>query len=239
MKSTTLIIARKELRTYFNAPIAYIFLAVFVIAGFYLFFDSFWSRNQAALRTLFSQLPMLFLILVPALTMRLWSEERKIGTLEHLLSLPVKLHQVVLGKFLASLALLAVALLLTTPLAVTAAVLGNLDAGPVLGGYLGALFMGAAYLAIGLFVSSLTENQVLSFILTLAICFLLWMVGEEFILARLPVSWLSAMESVGLGARFRSIGRGVLDLRDLVYYASFIAFFLYLNMGMLKLRKWR
>lgn len=232
-----LAITKKELRAYFNSPIAYVFLVLFLGASLASFFHWAWARDEASVRDLFEALPLLLLFLVPALTMRLWSEERKLGTLEVLLTLPVRDGEVVLGKFLASLLLLALALALTAGAPITMATLGPLDWGPVLGGYLAALLLGAAYLSIGLFVSSLTENQILAFLGALLACFLVWAVGEEFFIRILPERAAGLAELVGTGARFRSIGRGVLDLRDLVYYGSIVAFMLASNAAALDLRK--
>jgi ABC-2 type transport system permease protein len=232
-------IARKELRSYFNSPIAYVFLVLFLGASLVSFFHWAWARDEASARDLFEALPLLLLFLVPALTMRLWSEERKLGTLEVLLTLPVRDGEVVLGKFLASLFLLGLALALTIGAPITMAALGPLDWGPVAGGYLAAFLLGAAYLAVGLFVSSLTENQILAFLGTLLSCFLLWAVGEEFFTRVLPERGAALAQLLGTGARFRSIGRGVLDLRDLLYYASIVALMLYLNAAALDARKGR
>ena len=158
-------VALRELRSYFNSPIAYIFLAAFVGAALFTFFNikAFFSHGQADLRGLFDAIPLLTLLLVPALTMRLWAEEAKQGTMELLLTLPARDHELVCGKFLASWALLAIGLAMTLPLAITVSSLGNLDWGPVVGGYVGALLLGAAYLSVGQFVSALTENQILAF----------------------------------------------------------------------------
>jgi ABC-2 type transport system permease protein len=230
-------VLKRELRSYFNSPIASVFLLLFTGASLASFFHEAWARNEASARDLFEALPLLLLFVVPALTMRLWSEERKLGTVEVLLTLPVRDGAVVLGKFFASLLLLALALALTAGAPLTMAALGPLDWGPVAGGYLAALLLGAAYLSIGLFVSSLTENQILAFLGTLLACFSIWMVGEEFVARILPRSLAELGQLFGTGARFRSIGRGVLDLRDLLYYGSIVAFMLYLNVAALDRRK--
>ena len=162
-------VAGRELRAYFNSPIAYVFLLVFVGAALFTFFNAnaFFSRGRADLRGLFDAVPFLMVLLVPALTMRLWAEERKQGTLEVLLTLPARDHELVAGKFLASWALLGVGLVLTAALPLTVSTIGDLDWGPVLGGYLAALLLWGAYLAVGQFVSATTENQILAFILAL------------------------------------------------------------------------
>ena len=174
-------VAGRELKSYFNSPIAYIFLLVFVGAALFTFFNvnTFFSRGRADLRGLFDSLPLLMVLLVPALTMRLWAEEDKQGTLEVLLTLPAHQHELVLGKFLASWALLGAGLALTFALPLSVAAMGNLDWGPVIGGYVGGLLLGGAYLAAGQFISATTENQILAFILALVVCLGLYGLGTE------------------------------------------------------------
>ncbi len=233
-------VALRELRSYFNSPIAYVFLLVFVGAALFTFFNvqAFFARGQADLRGLFEAVPLLMLLLVPALTMRLWAEEAKSGTIELLLTLPAKDVELVAGKFLASWALLAVGLTITLPLAMTVSTLGNLDWGPVLGGYLGALLLGAAYLAVGQFVSALTQNQILAFILALLVCVLLYGVGSEAVTGLFSDRAATALRALGTGSRFSSIARGVVDLRDLLYYASLTLFFLGLSVSALRVKRW-
>jgi ABC-2 type transport system permease protein len=177
-------------------------------------------------------------LLVPALTMRLWAEEAKSGTLEMLLTFPARDGELVLGKFLASWALLAVGLLLTLPLALAVAFLGPLDWGPVVGGYLGALLLGAAYLAIGQFISALTENQILAFILAFVVCLIFYGMGTEVVVRLFSDRTATLLRSLGTGSRFESIARGVIDLRDLVYYLSLTGFFILLSIGALRARRW-
>jgi len=233
-------IARRELGSYFSSPIAYVFLLTFVGVVLFTFFNvnAFFGRAQADMRALFSSIPLLLLWLVPALTMRLWAEEQKQGTIELLLTLPVRDRELVGGKFLASWILLAVGLALTLPLPLTVAFLGNLDWGPVWGGYLGALLLGAAYLAVGQFVSALTENQILAFILSLVVCMGLYGLGTEVFLGLFSDGTAAVLRSLGTGSRFESIGRGVVDLRDLVYYVSLTVFFLTLSVGALRAKRW-
>ena len=233
-------IAARELAAYFNSPIAYVFLFSFAIAAIFTFFNvnAFFSRGQADMRALFDSVPFLTLLLVPALTMRLWAEEEKQGTVEVLLTLPCHDRDWVAGKFLASWALLGCGLLLTIPLPVTVSVLGNLDWGPVIGGYLGALLLGAAYLALGQFVSALTENQILAFILALFLCLGLWGIGTEAFAGLFDDRVGALLRSLSTGSRFSSIARGVLDLRDLTYYASLTLFFLALSVGALRAKRW-
>jgi len=233
-------VAGRELRSYFNSPIAYVFLLVFAGAALFTFFNvnTFFARGIADLRGLFDAIPLLMVLLVPALTMRLWAEERKQGTMELLLTLPARDHELVFGKFLASWALLATGLGLTIVLPITASTLGALDWGPVVGGYIGALLLGAAYLAVGQFVSATTENQILAFILALVVCLGLYGLGLDSFAGLFPDRTAALLRSLGTGSRFSSIARGVIDLRDLVYYLSLTGFFLAASVGALRARRW-
>ncbi len=234
------VVAARELRAYFNSPIAYVFLVAFVGAALFTFFNmqAFFARGQADLRGLFESVPFLLLLLVPALTMRLWAEEAKQGTIELLLTLPARHHELVGGKFLASWALVGVGLALTLPLAMTVSNLGQLDWGPVIGGYIGAMLLGAAYLSVGQFISALTENQILAFILALLLCLAMWGIGTEAFSGLFADRMSAAMRAVATGSRFRSIARGVLDVRDLLYYLSVTFFFLAASVGALRARRW-
>ena len=228
----------KEFRSYFHSPIAYIYLVVFIAFTSWFYFRGFFVMNTATMRGFFSLMPWTFLFLIPAVTMRLWAEEQKLGTMEVLMTWPVREHEAVLGKYFAGLGLLLVSLLLTLPLTATVFLVGGPDPGPVLTGYLGLVLMGGAYLAIGLFASSLTENQIVAFIFGVIITFALFIVGEDFIIVAAP-GWLAPILSfLGLGAHFSSIGRGVIDSRDVIYYLSVIFFFLYLNVRRIESRKW-
>ena len=228
----------KEFRSYFHSPIAYIYLVVFIAFTAWFFFRGFFVMNAATMRGFFSLMPWTFLFLIPAVTMRLWAEEQKLGTMEVLMTWPVREHEAVLGKYFAGLGLLLVSLLLTLPLTATVFLVGGPDPGPILTGYLGLVFMGGAYLAIGLFASSLTENQIVAFIFGVIMIFSLFIVGEDFIIVAAP-GWLAPILSfLGLGAHFSSIGRGVIDSRDVIYYLSVIFFFLYLNVRRIESRKW-
>jgi len=171
--------------------------------------------------------------------MRLWAEEKQIGTIEFLLTLPLTNWQAVLAKFIGALIFLMIALLLTITLPLTLWWLGPPDWGPIIGSYLGACFLGGAYLAIGLFVSSLTKNQIIAFIMSLAIGFLLFIVGEDFVIAGLPPGPAALAQFIGLGRRFSNIARGVVDSRDVIYYLSLIWFALWLNVKVLTGRKWQ
>ena len=235
-------VARRELRAYFNSPIAYVFLLVFVGTAMFSFFNlnAFFARDQADLRALFEAIPLLALLLVPALTMRLWAEEEKQGTIEVLLTLPAGDFELVAGKFLASWGLLGAGLALTLPLPLILSLsgAGNFDWGPIWGGYVGALLLGAAYLAVGQFISALTENQILAFILTLVTCVVLYGVGTEAFSGLFSDRTGSALRALGTGSRFESISRGVIDLRDLLYYVSLTSFFLLLSIAALRSKRW-
>jgi ABC-2 type transport system permease protein len=236
---TILTIFWKEFRGYFNSPIAYIFIISFLVFTNWLFFKGFFLMNQASLRSFFSILPWVFLFLAPAVTMRSWAEEKKLGTIELLMTLPVKDYEVVLGKFLASFIFLIVTLLCSIPLPLTVMLVGNPDIGPIWGGYLGAFFMGGAYLAIGCFASSLTENQIVAFIIAIFLSFALLIIGENLVIMNLPAALVPVFTFLGLGAHFESIGRGVIDSRDIIYYISIIGFFLFLNGLSVESRKWK
>ncbi len=229
---------KRELRGYFNSPIAYIFIVVFLMIASWLFFRGYFLYGQADLRPFFSLLPWMFLFFVPAVSMRLWAEERKLGTVELLMTLPVRDEEVILGKFLAGLTLITLTVILEFPLVAITAKLGDVDPGPVIGGVVGAILLGGAYLAIGLFISALTENQIVAFILGVVACFALFIVGESLVLVTAPSSLAPLLSYLGLGAHFESIGRGVIDSRDVIYYLSVSGFFLYLNRLALAGRRW-
>ena len=225
--------------SYFNSPIAYIFIGVFLVIGNWLFFKNFFLIGQVSMRAYFDLLPWIFLFLSPAITMRLWAEEKKTGTVEFLLTLPVTDWQVVLAKFFSSLAFILISLLLTLTLPITLAILGNVDWGPVIGGYLGALFLGGAYLSLGLFISSLTKNQIIAFVLGLVACFMAFIVGADFVLIGAPKFAAPTMKFLGLGSHFYNITKGVIDSKDIIYYGSFIFIFLWLNAQIIQNRSWK
>ena len=225
-------VAKKELRGYFNSAVAVIFLAAFLTVTLYTFFwrEKFFARGLADLRPLFEWMPKLLIIVVSALAMRLWADERRAGTLEILLTLPVPRWKLVVGKFVAGMILLAIALGLTLELPITIAKLGNLDLGPVIGGYFAALLLSAAYLAIGMCVSAATDNQIVAFVGTAFVCGLIYAVGGD---------GTSALgRQLGTGARFESVARGVLDLRDLAYYGSIVAVGIAVNVLLLDRLTW-
>ncbi len=233
-------IAKKELQIFFGSPMAAVFIGAFLLAVLFSFFwlETFFARNSAEVRGLFRWLPLLMIFLAAALTMRQWSEEQRMGTLEVLLTLPVRLSHLVLGKFVAVLLLVALALALTLGLPVTVSFLGPLDWGPVIGGYLGALLLAAAYLAIGLFVSSRTDNQIVALLGTVLLAGFFYLLGSTGITDFMGTSLGELFRNLGTGSRFASIERGVLDLRDLVYYGSLTTFFLLLNVLSLERTRW-
>lgn len=233
-------ITRKELDSYFGSPMALIFLGAFLAVTLFTFFwvETFFARGIADIRPLFKWMPLLLIFLVASLTMRQWSEEQRAGTMEMLLTLPVKPWQLVIGKFLAVMTLVALALALTLPIAITVAMLGPLDWGPVVGGYLAALLLAAAYTAIGLFISSLTDNQIVALILTGIVGGLFYLFGTQTLVEYVGGSWGDVLRGVGTGSRFESIQRGVIDLRDLIYYLSLAGIFLILNTLTVDGKRW-
>jgi len=236
--SRVMTVARKEFRSYFQSPIAYIFITVFLALTQWLFFRGFFLIGQATMRDYFGTVPVVFFLFVPAITMRLWAEEKKLGTLELLLTFPVKDWELVMGKFLAAFAFLAATILLTLPLAITVSALGDPDNGAMLGGYLGCLLLGGAYLAIGLWISGLTQNQIIAFILTAVTCFGLYIIGDPLVLSSVPKALVPFFANLSMSYHFESIGRGVLDSRDLIYYLPIIGFFLFLNVRSVESRQW-
>ncbi len=240
MLRNTLRVARKELASFFASPVAYIFLGAFLVLSLFVFFwaEAFFARNIADVRPLFEWMPLLLIFLVAALTMRMWSEERRMGTLEYLLTLPVKPIEYLLGKFLAALTLVALALVLTLPLPVTVSIIGPLDWGPVWGGYLAALFLGAAYISIGLFLSARSDNQIVSLIGTVLVCGLFYLLGSDLLTGFFGNQGAELLKLLGSGSRFESITRGVIDARDLYYYLSLVGVFFALTLFSLKRLRW-
>jgi len=211
-------IFKKEFRSYFVSPIAYIVISIFLIVIGWFFFSTFFLFNQATLRNFFALLPIIFAFVIPAVTMRLFSEELNVGSYEILLTMPVTFRDVVLGKFLAGVAFVAAMLLPTLAYPVTVSFLGDLDWGPVIGGYLGAILLGAAFSAVGLFASSLTRNQIVAFIIGVAICFALVLIDK--MLFFLPAPLVGVLEYLGADSHFETISKGILDSRDILYFLS-------------------
>jgi ABC-2 type transport system permease protein len=233
-------IAGKEITLFFSSPVAYLFLATFAAVSLFVFFwgEAFFARNIADVRPLFEWMPILLIFLASTLTMRMWSEERRSGTLEYVLTRPVPLWHFVLGKFLACLTLLGIALVVTLPLPITVSLIGDLDWGPVWAGYLATFLLGAAYLSIGLFVSARSDNQIVSLITATALCGVFYLLGSPTITQLFGTSAGEWLRLLGTGSRFESITRGVIDLRDLYYYLSIIVTFLALNVYVLERERW-
>lgn len=236
-------IFKRELVGYFATPIAYVFLAIFVfLSGIFTFYlGSFFERGQADLQPFFQFHPWLYLFLIPALAMRLWAEERRGGTIELLLTLPVTVTQAVLGKFLAAWAFSAIALALTFPIWITVNYLGDPDNGVILAGYVGSLLMAGAFLAIGACVSALTRNQVIAFVVSAVVCLGFVMSGFplvlEFFSAWAPDFLVQAVSSFSFLSHFNAINEGVIELRDIVYFVSLIVFWLFVNAVVIDLKK--
>jgi ABC-2 type transport system permease protein len=237
------IIAKRELGAYFGTPLAYVFIVVFLaMTGTFAFYvGNFFERGQADLQPFFAYHVWLYLLLVPAVAMRLWAEERKTGTIELLMTLPVTTFEAILGKFLAAWAFIGVALALTFPMWITVNILGNPDNGVILAGYIGSFLMAGAFLAIGSCISALTKNQVIAFIVAATLCFLFVMSGSEMVLNffRLwaPGFLVQAIASMSFLNHFDQIARGVFSLPTLVFYLSLIAFFLFANVIVVEQRK--
>lgn len=239
-KSKIVTVARKELLSYFSSPTAFIFLGAYLLVSLFTFFwvEKFFSRNIADLRPLFEWMPLLLIFLSATLTMRMWSEERRMGTVEFLLTLPVKTYELVLGKFLACLSLVAVALGMTLGLAISVSLMGPMDWGPAIGAYLASLLLASAYLSIGLFVSSRNNSQIVSLIVTCVVCSIFYILGSDTIVALLGNKGGELFKLFGSGSRFQSISRGVIDIRDIYYYFSIAAVFLTANTFALEKLKW-
>ena len=233
-------IARRELAVFFSTPAAFIFFGAFLASILFIFFwvETFFSRNIADVRPLFSWMPLLLIFLSSAITMRVWSEEHRAGTLEPLLTSPVRFSTLVLGKFIACLGLVAIALVLTFPLPLTVNFLGSLDWGPVWGGYLASLVLAGAYIAIGLFVSAQFNSQIVSLIVSTLVCSFLYVLGSETLTGFFGNYGGELLKLFGAGSRFESITRGVIDVRDLAYSLSIIGIFLSLNVFSLERSRW-
>ena len=237
------VLIKRELGAYFSTPLAYVFIVIFLaLTGALTFFmGAFFERGQADLQSFFSFHPWIYLFLIPAVSMRLWADERKTGTVELLLTLPIPTGVVVIAKFLAAWIFVAIALALTFPLWITVNYLGEPDNGVIIASYIGSLIMAGAYLSIGSFISALTKNQVIAFILAAVVCFLFLMSGVElvqsFFSGWAPVFLLEAIESMSFLTHFQGIIRGVIDLRDVIFFGSVIGVFLYANAAVVDLMK--
>ncbi len=218
-------IFNKEFKDYFISPIAYIVISIFLLVTGWFFFATFFLYDQANLRNFFSLLPIVFSFVIPAITMRLFSEELNVGSYETLLTLPVTFNDVILGKFLAAVAFVAVMMVPTVSYPGFIAFLGQLDWGPVIGGYIGALLLGASFSSIGLFASSLSRNQIIAFIIGMIICFALTLIDK--MLFFFPRSVLGVISYLGAASHFQNISKGIIDSRDILYFLSVIFVGLY------------
>jgi ABC-2 type transport system permease protein len=236
-------VLKRELRSYFVTPVAYVFIVVFLLlSGWVTFFPgAFYERGQADLSAFFSFHPWLYLFLVPPLSMRLWAEERRQGSIELLMTLPLEVWHAVLGKFLAAWAFTGIALSLTFPVWLTVNYLGNPDNGAIFTAYVGSLLLAGGFLAIGACVSALTKNQIIAFIITIVVCLLLVLAGTPFVLdffsGWVPPAIIDAIASLSFYTHFNSISRGVIDLRDVAFFALLIGATLYANTIILHLTK--
>ncbi len=236
-------IAKREIGAYFSTPVAYVFLVIFLAmtGAFAFFIGGFFSRGQADLLAFFSYHPWLYLALIPAISMRLWAEERRSGTIELLMTLPLSTTEAVLGKFFAAWAFTAIALSLTFPMWITVNVLGTPDNGVILASYVGSLLMAGAFLAIGSCVSALTKNQVIAFIVAATVCFLFTMSGLDLVLnffrGWTPEILVDTIASFSFLTHFQAVTNGVIDLRDFIYFFSLIAFWLFANVIVVDLKK--
>ena len=236
------VIFKKETQTYFNTPIGYIFSSFFLLLISFLFFyglggNSFWDLKVSSMEQYFLWIPILFIIFIPAITMRLWAEEERSGTIEVLLTLPVKDYEVVIGKFLSAWIFLVIVLLSTFLVPLTILVLGSLDYGLVFCSYLGAFFLGAAYISMGQLISSLTKDQISAFMLTLLSCLLTFLMGYQPILQFFGNTISGSLAFFSLSQHFESFRMGVFDPRDFYFYISFVILMLIFNVHILRSKK--
>ena len=234
---------RRELQSYFATPVAYVFIVIFLVlmGAFTFYLGNFYERGQADLGPFFIFHPWLYLLLVPAITMRLWAEERKTGSIELLMTLPITPWQAVLGKYLAAWAFTGVALLLTFPIWITVNYLGDPDNGAIVAAYIGSFLMAGGFLAIGACLSATTPNQVIAFVITVVVCFMFLVSGFpmvlDFLTSWAPQILVDGIASLSFLTHFESISKGVIDLRDLIYFSFLILAFLYANTIVLRWRQ--
>ncbi|MEO8016321.1 MAG: ABC transporter permease subunit [Pseudomonadota bacterium] len=242
---TVAIIMRRELASYFATPLAYVVIVIFLffVNLFAFSFGALFERGQADMTPFFTFLPWLYLFLIPAVSMRLWAEERRNGSIELLLTQPLTLWQAVLGKFLAAWIFVGLALALTFPVWITVNYLGNPDNGAIVAAYLGSLFVAGGFLAVGSFTSTLTKNQLIAFLVAMLLCFLLLIAGYpaaiDWFQSWAPQWLVGGVASLSFLTHFENIAKGVLDLRDVLYYALVIVFFLLASTVVLDARKSR
>ena len=236
-------IFKRELSSYFATPVAYVFIVIFLIMSgaltFYL--GNFYERGQADLISFFNFHPWLYLFLVPAISMRLWAEERKSGSIELLMTLPISVGQSVIGKYLAAWVFIGLALVLTFPIWITVNYLGDPDNGVIFAAYIGSFLMAGGFLAIGACISAMTKNQVIAFIITVVICFIFLLAGSPLVLnffkAWMPQNIVDAISSLSFLTHYISISKGVIDLRDVIYFFTLIGFWLYANALVVEMKK--
>ncbi|MEM7304619.1 MAG: ABC transporter permease subunit [Pseudomonadota bacterium] len=237
------IIFKRELESYFATPVAYVFIVIFLVLSAALTFHmgNFYERGQADLIPFFGFHPWLYLFLIPAISMRLWAEERKSGTIELLLTLPITMLEAVIGKFLAAWLFAGIALFLTFPMWITVNYLGDPDNGVIFTAYIGSLLMAGGFLAIGACISATTKNQVIAFIVSVVICFAFLLSGFSIVLdffrGWAPQSVVDAISSLSFLTHYTSLSKGVIDLRDIIYFVTLICFWLYANAVVIEMKK--
>ena len=236
-------IVKRELASYFSTPLAYVFIVIFLtlIGSFTFYLGNFFARGQADLNAFFAFHPWVYILLIPAVTMRLWAEERKTGTIELLMTLPLTTTQAVIGKFFAAWIFIFIALVLTFPIWLTVNYLGQPDNGVILAGYVGSLFMSGAYLSIGSCISAITKNQVIAFVVAATVCFIFTMSGVDLVLnffkVWAPEFLVNTISSMSFLVHFESITKGVIEIRDFLFYLSVIVFWLFLNVVVVEFKK--
>jgi ABC-2 type transport system permease protein len=236
-------IFKRELAGYFGSPVAYVFIVIFLmLLGFFTFYISrFFEAGQADLANFFEWHPWIFLFLIPAVAMRLWAEERRMGTIELILTFPITVGEAILGKFLAAWVFIGIALFLTFPMVITVAYLGDPDMGPIFCGYLGTFLSAGAFLSVGIMTSSFTRSQVISFIISVVVCLFFIIAGYPPVTSMLsgwaPIWLTDLISQLGFLSHLISVERGVLDLRDILYFVSVIAFMLFANAIVIQNRK--
>lgn len=229
----------KEFFTYFKLPIAYIFITIFLFVTNWLFFQDFFLRGEINIRPYFDLLPLMLLLLTPAISMRLWSEEKSQKTEEVLLTLPISDWEVVLGKFFGSVLFLIFCLIFSLTVPITLFFLGRFDYGTLLTGYIGLILLASLYLSLGLFISTLGSSQIVAFIGTLTACFFFFIISSEFILMTSPKFLVPIFQFLGTGFHFANFSRGLIDTRDITYFLSLIFFFLLLTKNSIEKRLWK
>ncbi|OGF45085.1 MAG: hypothetical protein A2452_00695 [Candidatus Firestonebacteria bacterium RIFOXYC2_FULL_39_67] len=230
-------ILRRELRGYFNSPIAYIVVVIFLIINGWFFASSIFLINEVTLDNFLGNMPLLFIFFIPAMTMGLFSDEIKSGTIEILATMPLKDEEIIIGKFLSAFSLMAVAISLTLIHPITLMFLGKVDMGQVIGSYSGLYLLSASFVSAGVFCSALTKNQIVAFIISFIICFVSFMFGK--ILSFVPAFIVSFIEYLSIDYHFGNISKGIIDSRDLIYYFSVILFFYYMTVSVLGSRRWK